>query len=217
MTTLAIEFSSDLRTVAIARAGRLLARAEETGGRSAHAFRLVERALAEAQLEREAVECLAVGIGPGSYAGIRAAIALAQGWQVATGVRLLGLSTVEAMVFQAATRGETGRLSIAIDAQRNEFYLATYELAGGQYALVTPLHLASIEETKSVAATSRLIVWPELHARFPEAQVQSPDAAALCGLAAGRTDFIEGSELTPIYLRETSFIKAPPARVIPSL
>jgi len=121
MTTLAIEFSSDLRTVAIGRAGRLLARAEESGGRSAHAFRLIERALAEARLEREAIDCLAVGIGPGSYAGIRAAIALAQGWQIATGIRLLGLSTVEAMVFQAATRGETGRISIAIDASHPNF------------------------------------------------------------------------------------------------
>lgn len=217
MTTLAIEFSSDLRTVAIARAGRLLARAEETGGRSAHAFRLIERALAEAQLEREAVECLAVGIGPGSYAGIRAAIALAQGWQVATGIRLLGISTVEAMAFQAETCGENGRISIAIDAQRNEFYLATYKLEGGRHTLETPLHLVSLEAVKTVATTSRLLVWPELHARIPEAQVQSPDAAALCQLAVGRTDFIAGSDLTPIYLREVSFIKAPPTRVIPSL
>jgi len=36
-------------------------------------------ALKQAGLEREAIDCIAVGLGPGSYTGIRSAIALAQG------------------------------------------------------------------------------------------------------------------------------------------
>lgn len=217
MTILAVEFSSDLRSVAIARGGTVLARAEETGGRTAHAFALIERVLAEAKLEREAIDCVVVGLGPGSYAGIRAAIALAQGWQLATGIRLLGISTVETMVAQAAARGESGRISIAIDAQRNEFYLATYELSAGRRELITPLHIASLDEVTKATTGSRLLVWPELHARLPQAQVQSPDAAALAQLANGCTNFVAGTDLTPIYLREVNFIKAPPARVIPSV
>jgi tRNA threonylcarbamoyladenosine biosynthesis protein TsaB len=217
MTILAVEFSSDQRSVAIAHGGAVLARAEETGGRTAHAFALIERVLTEAKLEREAIECLVVGLGPGSYAGIRAGIALAQGWQLATGVQLLGISTVEAMAAQAASRGESGRISIAIDAQRNEFYLATYELSPGCCELITPLHIASLDELTKTTARSRLLVWPELHARLPDAQVQSPDAAVLCQLAVDRRNFIAGAELAPIYLREVNFIKAPPARVIPSL
>lgn len=217
MTILAVEFSSDQRSVAIARAGKVIARAEETGGRNAHAFALIERALSEAHLERDAIECVAVGLGPGSYAGIRAAIALAQGWQVATGVRLLGISTVEAMAFQAAASEMTGRVTIAIDAQRNEFYSATYEIVASEYRLVTPLHLATLQEVNESTNTDRLLVWPEVHARFPQGNALAPDAAALCKLASARTDFISGSNLAPIYLREANFIKAPPARVIPSL
>lgn len=217
MTILAVEFSSDQRSVAIARGGTVIARAEETGGRTAHAFALIERVLAEAKLEREAIDCLVVGLGPGSYAGIRAAIALAQGWQLATGIRLLGISTVETMAAQAAARGETGRVSIAIDAQRNEFYLATYELSAGRREVITPLHIASLDEVTKASTGSRLLVWPELHARLPQAQVLSPDAAALARLADGCTNFVAGTDLTPIYLREVNFIKAPPARVIPSV
>ncbi len=217
MTILAVEFSSDQRSVAIARGGTVLARAEESGGRTAHAFALIERTLTEAKLERDAIECIAVGLGPGSYAGIRASIALAQGWQMATGVRLLGISTVEAMAAQAAAMGMTGRITIAIDAQRNEFYTATYQLASGSFQVVSPLHIASQDAVKASAGDSRLIVWPELHGRFPGSEVMPPDASSLCRLAATRTDFIPGSELAPIYLREANFIKAAPARVIPGL
>lgn len=88
MTILAIEFSSAQRSVAVVQAGGngphapgSAAEVVETGQRSTHALGMVEKALRAAQLEREQIGCLAIGLGPGSYTGIRAAIALAQGWQ----------------------------------------------------------------------------------------------------------------------------------------
>jgi len=35
----------------------------------------------------------------------------------------------------------------------------------------------------------------------------------LARLAGGRTDFVPGENLEPIYLRETNFVKAPPTRL----
>ena len=60
-----------------------LRRSRRDGRRSTNALGLVEEALRQAQLDREQIECLAIGLGPGSYTGIRSAIALAQGWQLA--------------------------------------------------------------------------------------------------------------------------------------
>jgi hypothetical protein len=34
-------------------------------------------------------------------------------------------------------------------------------------------------------------------------------------LALDRTDFVAGEKLEPIYLRPTSFVKAPPPRILP--
>ena len=217
MKILAIEFSSDQRSVAILNGGDVLGRAEETGGRTARAFGLIERALAEAKLEREAIECIAVGIGPGSYAGIRAGIALAQGWQLARGIPLLGISSVECLAAQALAAGISGPVTIAIDAQRNEFYCASYELASQHCNLIAPLRLVSFDEALVHAARSQMIVWPNLQPRFPQSRVLLPDAAMLGQLASTRTDFINGAALEPIYLRETTFVKAPPPRVIPAL
>src|SRR3954449_7815273 len=99
MKILAVEFSSERRSVAVVENGRVLGEAFEMGGRVA--IGLVERALAEAKVEREQIECIAVGIGPGSYTGIRGAISLAQGWQLARDIKLLSISSVECMAAQA--------------------------------------------------------------------------------------------------------------------
>ncbi len=217
MKILAIEFSSDRRSVAIVSDGRLAGRAEETGGRTARAFALIERALSEATMEREAIDCIAVGLGPGSYAGIRAGIALAQGWELALGVRLLGISSVECMAAQAVAGGLTGTVSLAIDAQREEFYCATYELSAGGCRVAESLRIVSLAEAHARAAQGPMLIWPGLQARFPQGRVLLPDAAMLGKLAGERTNFVHGPALEPVYLRETNFVKAPPSRVIPSL
>ena len=96
MKILALEFSSQQRSAAVVEAGKVLGEAREDAGGHTHAFALIERALAAAQLEREQIECVAIGLGPGSYMGIRIAIAIAQGWQLARGVKTAGFSSAQA-------------------------------------------------------------------------------------------------------------------------
>ena len=97
MKILAIEFSSDHRSVAVFGDDQLLADRTVREGRNTAAVQLIEATLAEAKTERKQIECIAVGIGPGSYTGIRAAIALTQGWQVATGVQVQAVDSLEAL------------------------------------------------------------------------------------------------------------------------
>ena len=104
----------------------------ETGAGGTRALGMIEGALREAGLEREQIEVIAVGLGPGSYTGIRAALSLAQGWQLACrpgGMKLLGVSSAECVAAQAQAEKIYGRVNVVIDAQRNEFYLAAYEIS----------------------------------------------------------------------------------------
>jgi tRNA threonylcarbamoyladenosine biosynthesis protein TsaB len=208
MTILALEFSSPQRSVALARDGRVLAATSEAGERTTHAFGMIEKILAEAKLERGQIETLVVGLGPGSYAGIRVALAIAQGWQLAVGVKLLGISSVEAIVAQAQAEKIFGRLVVVIDAQRGEFYLATYEIEPGRWKPVEPLRIVALADVAAHAAAGEIIIGPEVTRWFPGGRMIFPTAAALAGLAAGRTNFMPGEKIEPIYLRETSFVKA---------
>ena len=92
---------------------------------------MIEEVLAKTKIGREEIEVIAVGLGPGSYTGIRAAIAVAQGWQLAREIKLLGISSAECLAAQAQAEKIFGRVNVVIDAQRGEFYLAGWEISAG--------------------------------------------------------------------------------------
>jgi tRNA threonylcarbamoyladenosine biosynthesis protein TsaB len=206
MTMLALEFSSAQRSAAVWRAGSV-SEAIESGGRGTNAFGLITKALAGAGIEREQIEVIAVGLGPGSYTGIRVAVSIAQGWQLARGVKLLGVSGAECLAAQAQAEKIFGRVNVVIDAQRREFYLATWEISETERRQIAALKIVPAAEIQARKEAGEICVGPAA------GNVLYPRAATILRLAAGRNDFVSGEKLAPIYLRETSFVKAPPARV----
>lgn len=216
MKILALEFSSAQRSVAIfdSETRTVAASVSEMGGRSTQAFSLIEKALLHAAIARDQIDCLAIGLGPGSYTGIRAAIAIAQGWQLGKPIKLIGVSSVAAIAAQAQTEGISGTAHIVVDAQRNEFYLATFELAEGTPKEVETLKIVSADVIHSLVADDATVLGPDLGKQFGAANLCYPEAAGIARLAAESAMFTSGDKLEPIYLRETSFIKAPPARII---
>jgi tRNA threonylcarbamoyladenosine biosynthesis protein TsaB len=232
MITLAFEFSSPRRSVAVLdcdhrkKQSLVLGSSSDEGLRTIQPLQLVEKALAAACLEREAVETLVVGLGPGSYTGIRSAIAMAQGWQLGRAVRLLGISSVECLVAQTHAQQWLGRAHIIIDAQRNELYWAVFGIHSSGWEEIQPLRLAAIEEVRQTVmrdqtaqasttkhstespAAAAVVIGPEATRWFPEGCPLALEAATLGRLALGRTDFVKGEALQPIYLRETNFVKA---------
>ena len=219
MKILALEFSSDHRSVAVvsglSETRTVRSVVSENGARASDAFALIAAALGEAKLAREEVECVAVGLGPGSYMGIRVAIALAQGWQLARPIELLGLSSALAVAGQAGEEGRRGRVHVAINAQRNEVYLAEYEIKEGEVTEVQPLRLAPMTEAQSLAAGNQVVIGPDAEEWCKLGRTVFPSAIHLALLAAGRSDFVAGEMLEPIYLRPVSFVKAPPPRQLP--
>lgn len=175
---------------------------------------MVEESLKQAGLEREQIECVAVGLGPGSYTGVRVAIALAQGWQLARGVRLLGISSATCVAAQAQRDGLTGRFSVIVDAQREEFYLAAYEASPIGFTNTESLRLISLAEARERERAGEVLVGPEVSRWFKAGRIAFPRATTLGTLALRQKDFVVGEKLEPIYLRETKFVKAPPARVL---
>jgi len=247
MKILALEFSSSERSVAIVQ-GRgprpatesdslsvhevastptgaskdtswKVAEVVESGALGANAIGMIETALCRAQVEREQIERLVVGLGPGSYNGIRLAIAVAQGWQLASGeegIKLLGISSAECIAVQGQEEGLAGRVNVVIDAQRGEFYLAGYDLEAKAWNAVEPLRLVTLQEVQRRDSAGERFIGPDVAAQLRAGRRVFPRAATLGLLALGRNDFVAGEKLEPIYLRQTSFVKAkPPRRLIP--
>jgi len=208
MKILAIEFSSEHRSVAVLEGARLLAEETVTAGRHTAAVALIETALGQAEIDRSEIEGIAVGVGPGSYTGIRAAIALTQGWQLALGVKVQGVDSLEALAKGEQSAGRRGEITLAVDAQRQEVYLAKFELNEEGICNTEPTRLFKRAEYESRLASGSLAIGPIAGNGFPAAEYVGR-------LAIGRSDFVEASTLEPVYLRQVDFVKAPPLRQIP--
>ena len=95
MTILAIDTTTNRGNIALVRDGSVLLDEFFTADRSQSSdlFPILERARALAGK----IDLIAVGLGPGSYAGARIAIATALGLSCALGAELVGLPSVAAL------------------------------------------------------------------------------------------------------------------------
>ena len=207
MKILALEFSSRQRSVAITDSEQLLARVETDEFRQSP-LTLIDRALNEACLPRDSITTIALGIGPGSYTGIRGAIATAQGWQLARNVNLLAIPSTEILAAAARANGLRGETDFIIDAQRHEYYHATWNLTDDSQTETSPLKIIGVTEAAELEAHGPDPIG------FSTCEPLYPDAAILARLATSRTNFQLGESIQPIYLRNTEFTKAPPPRQI---
>ena len=219
MKILAIEFSSPRRSTAALCEGRLCAQSFSDAPK-ASVPQQVEHTLREAGWQPAQVRAIAIGIGPGSYAGIRAAIAFAQGWQLVRPIRLLGISSAEVIAATAHASGTRGPCTVLIDAQRGEFYRAEYELDEAGTRLTLPLSIVSATEASAALATTKGLC-PDTATLVDRCQPIFPDAAMLARLAAARLAAADVSTpdetLEPIYLRAAQFATVPlatPPRVL---
>ncbi|MFN6955648.1 MAG: tRNA (adenosine(37)-N6)-threonylcarbamoyltransferase complex dimerization subunit type 1 TsaB [Acetobacteraceae bacterium] len=100
MMLLAIEGALARCSVALLHQGRVLAEAsaEAARGHPSVLPRFAAEVLAGGGVTANALDAVAVGVGPGGFTGLRAAIALAEGIARAAGRPLLGVTTGEALL-----------------------------------------------------------------------------------------------------------------------
>jgi tRNA threonylcarbamoyladenosine biosynthesis protein TsaB len=97
---------------------------------------LIDECLAAAGHDLDEVRCIAVGIGPGSFTGLRVALATAKGLALGGGVTLVGVSTLEALAASvlpgwcagAAVEdaGPGTLVASCLDARKGEVYGAVF-------------------------------------------------------------------------------------------
>ncbi len=86
----------------------------------------IDALLKERGFARDRIACVAVGRGPGSFTGVRIAMATAKGVASALGVGLIGVSTLDAVAWNAWAKGVRGRALVVADAMRHEVYPVRY-------------------------------------------------------------------------------------------
>ena len=193
MKTLALELSTARGSVAwLGEDRRQLFREWPNNRKNSGAF---FENLAAAQKQFGAPETIVVGLGPGSYAGVRIAISAAIGLQTASNARLIGLPSICAM------ESAEHEYCVVGDARRQSFFFArvrTNDLIEGP-TLFSEIELRDkidkLEDNMSIFASENL-------SQFKRAAIAYPSAMVLAGLAQGSDRNFASLPLEPIYLRE---------------
>ncbi|MEZ0313635.1 MAG: tRNA (adenosine(37)-N6)-threonylcarbamoyltransferase complex dimerization subunit type 1 TsaB [Myxococcota bacterium] len=104
---------------------------EESFASESQQSEAIGAALAKAAGEHpEAVKrlkAIVVGLGPGSFTGLRVGLALAKGMAYAGGVPLYGVSSLATL----AASQEPGIVAFTLEARRGEIFTAVYEVGEG--------------------------------------------------------------------------------------
>ncbi len=129
---LALETATDVCSVALFAGESLCFEAILQRGRI-HAEQLtplIANALERCALQAAELDAVAVSMGPGSYTGLRVGVSTAKGLVEATGARLIGVPTLEALAASVTPYALPGDVVVPLlNSRRAEVYTAAYRIA----------------------------------------------------------------------------------------
>jgi tRNA threonylcarbamoyladenosine biosynthesis protein TsaB len=189
MLTLAFDTATEVATSALVDEGEVLA---ERVSRAQTLLEDVDALLRQGGAHPGDLDALAVGIGPGSFTGVRIGLAVARGLALSLDVRGAGVSTLDALA-----AGAPGAVPV-VDARRRE----VFTLAGGGPTVIAPseLHVHAGVEYVGDGARRYRAVLEERGAIVPPDRDERHIPRARFHAALVR-DLRPVDEILPLYLR----------------
>jgi tRNA threonylcarbamoyl adenosine modification protein YeaZ len=185
MVILAFDTATDVATSALVDGDEVLG---ERRSRAVTLLEDVDALLRQAGMQTRDVEALAVGIGPGSFTGVRIGLSTARGLGLALGIPAAGVSTLDALA-----AGAPGAVPV-IDARRREIFVPGAVLAPADLE-VEPRRVyvgSGAIRYREVLEAGGAVIPPDADERhLPRARFH----------AALAHDFVPADEVEPLYLR----------------
>jgi tRNA threonylcarbamoyladenosine biosynthesis protein TsaB len=170
--------------------------------------------LRQAELEVRAIQAIGVGIGPGSYTGLRIGLTAAKTLAYAIGANLVGFDSLELLAQNAPP--DALRVAVISDAQRDTLYSADFRrtLAGGPLERSSPTRVETRQGWLERLEPETLVLGPDLHLLRPPLPATILRAPAEAGIPRGRhvahlarTALHSGHVLDPALL-EPAYLRA---------
>lgn len=218
MKILAFDTSHAKCSVAISIDNQIVAAsfAHEPNKQAEMLLLLIEQSLLQVGLSYQDLDFLAVTTGPGSFTGVRIGLAAAEGILIASNIKPIGISSLEAINFRAQEHVRNFDHSVVLmDAYRSQLYVQAFDVRGkavNEAELIEReaiMHYLSRIEGKLVLLGSGVSFVKEgfeavILPRFPQV-----NARTLCRLAYLKV--LQGSysrDLSPLYIRPPDAKKA---------
>ncbi len=130
---LALDTSSEACSAALIKEGKVTRVYEVVPkGHTGSIIPMVKQVLQQSGTEPGQLDAIAFGRGPGSFTGLRIAAGVTQGLAYGLDIKVIPVSTLEAMALEASMVGGHSRIATAIDARMDEVYWGAFEVNGTQ-------------------------------------------------------------------------------------
>lgn len=219
---LCIETGTDICSVGIARDGELVSLRESDEGRD-HAKKVavfVDELLSETGILPDELDAVAVGMGPGSYTGLRIGVSFAKGLCYGLQIPLLAIGSLDALTEVAIEDNEAGILDVEswddailcpmVDARRMEVYTQLFDSRGVPQSDVKA-EVVTEESFADVRRERQLVIFGNGAAKCCELLSDAtyvnitPSARGLARLAQQRLDEGRVEDIAyfePFYLKD---------------
>jgi tRNA threonylcarbamoyladenosine biosynthesis protein TsaB len=231
---LSFDTSTPHLAVVLSEDGAPVAMRVEDDGRPSHAEKLnvlIDAALREADRTLADVQAVGVGIGPGSYTGLRIGLSAAKGLCFAADIPLIALPTLGILAFELLQRrladggaplfqhDGSERAYPMVDARRMEVWTHVYGADGARLASAVPTILDDAWASSAVAhgrpvvfgdgADKAAALWA-LHPGILHIPGIRPSAAGLAACTAAAfhaEDFTDPAAAVPHYGKEANLTR----------
>lgn len=213
MIVLAFDTALAACSVAVWRDGAVLAmeRRLMERGQAEHLVPIIAAVMDRAGIGFDALDRIAVTVGPGSFTGVRVGLATARGLALAYRIPVIGVTTGEVLAAEAAAQpNDASGIVSLLDSKRGDLYVECFSPTGAARGTAIAMPAAAVGPWLATQgfAGSLLLVGdgmlvnetresPARFCRIPD--VVFPDPAVLAGLAAARVPSDAGP--VPLYVR----------------
>lgn len=216
MNVLGLDTSTARLALAIVNEQGLVAELHttEAGRHSARLAPMIQALLKMARLELGQVDGFAVGIGPGSFTGLRVGVTTMKALALSTGHPIVGVPTLDALAHQVSYW--TGLVCPILDAKRGLVYAAIYQTKAGKVKRASRYRVIAVPELVKACRGSTLFVGDGIPlyqsvirkmlnscAQFADPALWCPQGSVIARL--GREALVRGErdavdDLVPLYI-----------------
>lgn len=190
MLLLSLDTASTTLSLALSDGEKVLAKFDETmlRGQAERLVPEIQNLFQKVGREIKDLTAVAVGVGPGSFTGVRVALSAARGLGLALDIPVYGVSSLQAYAY-----GADADVLVALDTKRGDFYVAGFNKACEE---VFEPRIMTLDEIK--------ILNPKLIAS------DVPDVFVEAGFYVRENDFSLSEQIGKIALKQRENLPAEP-------
>jgi tRNA threonylcarbamoyladenosine biosynthesis protein TsaB len=217
MRVLALDAATEACSVALLVNGAIISRTIESGKSTAvKILSMAEEVMAEAQVSLSMLDGIAASIGPGAFTGVRISVAVAQGLAFGADLKVVPVTTLEALALQALEDPDSCALA-CLDARMGEVYWGCFAWdaacgvrQSGALRVGLPGSVSLDPSVQYVGVGRGFSAYPVL-ATLPGVRTDAarsaalPNAREIARLGALRLEAgeaLDAADLKPLYVRD---------------